>query len=105
MSPDELAARVATSCASSGVPVRVTDALAVAGIAALLQAPAERSRAHGRQAEHAAGRRRSQPPRHLHAVGVERSRSLRAGADGDAGDEGAHDSDLPIKVEPGPLLP
>jgi hypothetical protein len=45
-SPEELARRVA----ASGVPVHVEGALAVAGIAALLRAPADRSRAQAPRA-------------------------------------------------------
>jgi hypothetical protein len=50
MSPEELAERVAASCAASGVPLHVEDALAIDRIAALMRAPAERPRAHARRA-------------------------------------------------------
>jgi hypothetical protein len=66
--PEELAARVARSCAAQGVPVKVTDALVVDQVAALLgrrdASPPARS------ADGIASRRSSEPPDDFHAVGV-----------------------------------
>ncbi len=99
LSREELAARVAASCAASGVPLHVEDAAALAGIAALLRAPAEPSRVTARRAERAAGQPRSQAPVHLDPVGVQGARSSNPGGDGDAADEGAQDGRLSVQVQ------
>lgn len=98
---EDLAARVAASCVASGVPLRVADAGAVARVAVLLGAETDGPQRRP-EAEHAAGRRRSQQPGHLDAVGVEHLGAAPPGLDGDAADQGAADSGLPVEVEGGP---
>jgi hypothetical protein len=99
LSREEITARVVASCAASGVPVHVEDAAAIAGIAALLRAPAEPSSASARRAERAAGRPCSQPPGHLDPVRIQRSRAPHSGTKGDAADEGPQNRRLPVEVQ------
>lgn len=64
----ELARWVVSSCAAQGVPVKVTDALVVHQVAALLGC--RDASPPARSADGIANRRSSEPPDDFHTVGV-----------------------------------
>ena len=95
---DALAAFVTESCERQGVPVKVTDALVVDRVSALLGAGAP---GPGRQA----GRtdRPLQTPDRFDSGVVESSGTRRSRSDDDVVDHGADDGGLTGEVEIGPV--
>ena len=100
LSAEELAAWVEASCASQGVPVKVTDPMVVRRVGTLLGASGAGVRGRKRS-----GTRTPAPevpsvsPGDLHAGGVEEVDTGGAGSDGGLVDQGGDDGVLPGQVE------
>ena len=96
---EELAVFVAASCIRSGVPLHVTDPVAVGRVAVLLA---------GRDAGPAAQRRaatrpESDPPDEIDAVRVQSCAATFGGSDDGVIEDGSDDGVLSGQVEVGPL--
>lgn len=96
LSGGELAAWVTASCAAQGVPVKVTDALVVERVSALLGG---RGAGCGRSPAPGSSRSPLQLPDRLHSGGVESSGSGLAGSDDDVVHDGGDDGGLSGEVE------
>ena len=100
--PEQLAAWVAGSCADQSVPVKITDALVVSQVAALLgrRDPSPPARERGR----ARTRRSSEPPNDLDAVGVQSLGAGRSGTNGDVIDDCCDEGDALVEIQSGPAF-
>lgn len=101
--PDDLAAWVERSCASQGVPVKVTDA-GVQRVVSVLMNPLP----GGEPAASRSGSRRgpgpeSQTPHRLHPVGVQRSGPGLPGCDHGVVEHGLDNGSLSAQVELPPI--
>ena len=103
LAADELGAWVEATCAAQGVPPRVTDAVLLRRVVALMGGSVESPRAQQRSAGARTVADRSQPPNRPHPVPVQAAGSRDAGVNDrvveDRGDDGA----LPAEIEFGPL--
>jgi hypothetical protein len=93
---------VARSCAAQGVSVKVTDALVVDQIAALLGH--RDARPPARERGRARTWRSSEPPVNFDTVGVQPASAGGAGMDGDVVDHCTDDGDPLTEIESGPGL-
>jgi hypothetical protein len=96
---DELVAFVAASCARSGVPVRITDPVAVARVAVLLAGRDAGPTAQRRAADRPA----SDPPNEIDPARIESSTTAFGGGDHGMIEDGPHDRMLSGQVQIGPL--
>lgn len=103
LDPEDLASFVAASCRAQGVPVKVTDAVVVDRVRALLGGGAQRANPAAAAAGSHARTGTSESPDDLDSGGVQRLRSGRAGMDGNPVDHGFDDGGLLVQVEVGPL--
>lgn len=94
MTPEQVAAFVAATCAAQGLQIKVTDPGAIRSVVTLLGGPRGGRRALARSASAARARDRSEQPLRLDPVDVEFSGSGHSGQDDDVVDQGAHDGDL-----------
>jgi hypothetical protein len=101
---EQIAAWVKDSCASQGVPVKVTDITVVRPLAVLLGAVADGSRAHPRSGSTRGADRGSVAPSHADPVRVQGPGSRGAGTDHGVVDQGSHDGDLAREVQTAPGL-
>ena len=94
----DLAGFVVASCARSGVPVKLSDVVVTARVAALLTGRPSRV------SEASPGRRAgSDPPGQIDALGIEGAASGVGGCDGGVIEHGADDGVLSVEVEVRPL--
>jgi hypothetical protein len=103
VSPESVAAWVSASCAAQGLPVKVTDAGAVARVVTLLGGPLGSGRAQARSASTARPRRALQPPHGSDPLDVESAALVGARFDDGVVEDGRNDGGLAGQVERGPL--
>lgn len=99
LTPEEVAAWVAASCAAQGVPVKVTDPTIVRRMGALLGAASDGSRAHPRSGSTRAADAGSVAPDDLDAGGVQRPGARASWSDHGMVDQGGDDGVLSSEVE------
>lgn len=104
LSPDEVAAWVAASCAAQGFSVKVTDPAVVRRVGVLLGEVPAGSRAHPRSGSTRDGGARSVAPHDGHPGGVQGGGSGCAGGDVYVVDQGVDDRVLPGQVQSSPGL-
>jgi hypothetical protein len=102
LSGDEIAAWVESSCASQGVPVKVTDALVVRQVGALLGAASDDSRAQPRSGSTRDDARRSVAPHDADTARVQDLDPWGSGSDHGMVDHRSHDRVLARKVQTAP---
>lgn len=103
MTPEALAAWVEASCAAQGLPVKVTDAGAVARVVTLLGGPLGSGRAQARSASTARPRPALQPPHGSDPVDVEPAAPVCSRLDDGVVEDGGHDRGLSGEIKGRPL--
>lgn len=105
LTPDEVAAFVAASCAAQGVAVKVSDPSVVRRVGALLGAPGPgRARTRGAGARGTGTGATSVPPHDLDPGRVQRHDPRGAGSDDNVVDQGLDDGVLTVQVQRPPRL-
>jgi hypothetical protein len=94
VTPEQVAAFVAATCAAQGLQVKVTDPGAIRAVVTLLGGSRGGGRAHARSASTDPTRDRLEQPLRTDPVRVQSPGSADSGQDDDVVDQGAHDGDL-----------
>lgn len=102
LSPDQIAARVAESCAAQGLPVKVTDPLLVHRVVVLLGGPVAGPRAQPRSGSTRTDTGRSVAPHDHNTVRVETSATASTGSDHDVVDQRPDDGVLTVQIQTRP---
>jgi hypothetical protein len=103
LTPDEVAAWVAASCAAQGVPVKVTDPTVVRRVGTLLGVVTPERRGRKRSGPRPSGAAASVAPHEGHAGGVQHLSAGLPGTDHHMVDDGFDDGLLPGQAEGLPI--